>query len=207
MPSINDPEPERVALYLRVSSPGQREVGTIETQRHYFESYADVRDFEVVGTYADDGVPGAIPCYGRARGRTLLEDAKARKFDSVVCCKLDRTGSSRAQGYISEGELDVYLADLRTQTDNLELWLRSVGPELSWKHQQTELAASTEAWLMGLQERIHEVEGDSEEAFRARHEIVRLLVDGLVYEDRRKDKGPGVRITYRFDEPSERREE
>ncbi len=60
---------------------------------------------------------------------------------------------------------------------------------------------------MDLKERIHEVQGDSEEAFRARHELVRLLVDGLVYENRRKDEGPGVRITYRFEEPSELREE
>ncbi len=119
MPSINDPERERVALYLRVSSPEQREVGTIETKRQYLERYADVRGFEVVGTYAVDGVPGTIPCYGHARGCTLLEDAKAAKVDSVVCCKLDRTGSSRAQGYISEGELDVYLAELRTLMDNL----------------------------------------------------------------------------------------
>jgi hypothetical protein len=47
-------------------------------------------------------------------------------------------------------------------------------------------------------------ERDSEEAFRARRQIVRLLVKGIVIEDRREDKGPSVRITYRFDEPSER---
>ncbi len=56
---------------------------------------------------------------------------------------------------------------------------------------------------MTLRERIHEVEGDSEEAFRARRQLVRLLVDGIVIEDRRKGEGPRVRITYRFDEPSE----
>ena len=52
-----------------------------------------------------------------------------------------------------------------------------------------------------LKEHIHEVEGDSEEAFRARRQLVRLLVDGIVIEDKRKGEEPRVRITYRFDEP------
>jgi site-specific DNA recombinase len=108
-----------------------------------------------------------------------------------------------AQGYIAEAELDTYLVDLRTQTDNLRLLLESVEADLSRRHEETELAASTEAWLITLRERIHEVEGDSEEAFRARRQLVRLLVDGIVIEDRRKGEGPRVRITYRFDEPSE----
>jgi hypothetical protein len=50
---------------------------------------------------------------------------------------------------------------------------------------------------------IHEVEGDSEEAFRARRQLVRLLVEGIIVEDKRKGNEPRVRITYRFDEPSE----
>ena len=108
-----------------------------------------------------------------------------------------------AQGYITEGELDGYLVDLRTQTDNLSLLLKSVEADLAQRQEETELAASTEAWLMSLKERIHEVEGDSEEAFRARRQLVRLLVDGIVIEDKRKGEEPRVRITYRFDEPDD----
>jgi multidrug efflux pump subunit AcrA (membrane-fusion protein) len=106
-----------------------------------------------------------------------------------------------AQGYITEGELDGYLADLRTQTDNLRLLLESVEADLTQRQEETELAASTEAWLTSLKERIHEVEGDSEEAFRARRQLVRLPVDGIVIEDKRKGEEPRVRTTYRFDEP------
>jgi transcriptional regulator with XRE-family HTH domain len=51
-----------------------------------------------------------------------------------------------AQGYISERELDGYLADLRTQTDNVGLLLESVAPGLAARHAETELAASTGAW-------------------------------------------------------------
>jgi site-specific DNA recombinase len=112
-----------------------------------------------------------------------------------------------AQGYITDGELDAYLADLRTQTDNLSLLLTAVETDLAQRHQHTELAASTEAWLLSLKERIHEVEGNCEEAFRARRQIVRLLVEGIIIEDKRKGDEPRVRITYRFDEPGERGEE
>ena len=106
-----------------------------------------------------------------------------------------------AQGFITEGELDSYLVDLRTHSDNLTMLLESVETELAQRHEESELAASTEAWLLSLRERIHEVEGDSEEAFRARRQIVRLLVEGIVIEDKRKGEAAGVRITYRFNEP------
>ena len=56
---------------------------------------------------------------------------------------------------------------------------------------------------MSLKERIHEVEGDSEDAFQARRLIVQLLVKGIIVEDKRKGGEPRVRITYRFEEPSE----
>jgi hypothetical protein len=97
--------------------------------------------------------------------------------------------------------------DLRAQTDNLSLLLGTVETDLAQRKQETELAASTEAWLMSLKERVHEVEGDSEEAFRARRQIVRLLVEGIIIEDKRKGAGLSVRVTYRFDEPSERGED
>jgi len=49
-----------------------------------------------------------------------------------------------AQGYITEGELDAYLADLRIQTENLGLLLESVEADLARRRQETQLAASTE---------------------------------------------------------------
>ena len=47
------------------------------------------------------------------------------------------------------------------------------------------------------------VEGYSEEAFRARRQMVRLLVEGIVIEDERKEDELRVRITYRFEELDE----
>jgi site-specific DNA recombinase len=134
------------------------------------------------------------------------EELEARHAD--LAGRLDAKHKEReryirlcARGSITEGELDGYLADLRIQTDNLELLLQSVEADLARRRQEAQLASSTEAWLLSLRERIHEVEGDSEEAFRARRQIVRLLVEGIIIEDRRKGDAPRVRITYRFEEP------
>jgi predicted nucleotidyltransferase len=73
----------------------------------------------------------------------------------------DRYVRLYAQGQVTEGELDVYLTDLKGQTDNLRLLLGSVEAELSQQQKQAELADSTEAWLYTLRERVAEVEEDT----------------------------------------------
>jgi site-specific DNA recombinase len=92
MPSTNGHgfEPERVALYMRVSSEEQRQRQTIQTQQEFLSEYARVMELEVVDTYPDDGVLGTIPLEERSEGRRLLEDAKAGKFDTVLVYKPDR---------------------------------------------------------------------------------------------------------------------
>ncbi len=54
---------------------------------------------------------------------------------------------------------------------------------------------------MALRERIAEVEEDTEEAFRARRQLVKLLVQSITVGKRHED-GVEVRITYRFGPPS-----
>jgi DNA invertase Pin-like site-specific DNA recombinase len=78
--------PERVALYLCVSSEEQRDRETIEIQREFLEPYCELYGFEVVKTYADDGVSGTISLHERPEGRQLLEDAKranSRQYSSI----------------------------------------------------------------------------------------------------------------------------
>ena len=55
-----------------------------------------------------------------ARRKDLAERLAGRQAGK------DRYVRTYAQGHISEEELDVYLADLRKQTDNLRLLLASV---------------------------------------------------------------------------------
>jgi hypothetical protein len=107
-----------------------------------------------------------------------------------------------AQGHISEDELSEYLADLKNQIGNLRLLLESVEADLSQYAEKREIAQTTSAWLATLQERISEVETETEEAFQARRQLVKLLVAGVTI-GRREDGEREVRITYRFGPPTE----
>ena len=106
-----------------------------------------------------------------------------------------------AQGHISEEELEVYISDLKNQTDNLRLLLASVEAERSQKREEAELADTTEAWLLALKERVEEVEGDTEKALRARRQLVKLLVQSISAGKRPDDGRTEIRITYRFGPP------
>ncbi len=94
--------------------------------------------------------------------------------------KRDRWLHLYAQGLISEGELELHLADVRTQGDNRKLLLSSVESDLAAKREEVELAESTEVWLLTLRERLSEVEEDTEEAFEKRRQLVNLAVQESV---------------------------
>ncbi len=114
----------------------------------------------------------------------------------------DRYVRLYAQGHISESDLEVYLADLKNQTENLRLLIGSVEAELSQQGEQKELAETTHAWLLTLRAHLSEVEKDTEEAFQARRRLVKLLVAGVTTG--KNDEGSTeVRIIYRFDPPEE----
>jgi hypothetical protein len=113
----------------------------------------------------------------------------------------DRYVRAYAQGHISEEELDLYLADLKNQTDNLRLLLGSVDADLTHRREQIELTETTHAWLAALKQRMAEIEEDTEDAFRVRRQLVKLLVAGITARKRHEDGGTEVHITYRFGPP------
>ncbi len=94
MPTTNGhgSRPERVDLYLRVSSEEQRDRETIELQRDFLEQYCKLYGLEEAATYADDGVPGTLGMHERPEGRRLLDDAAAGRFGTVIVYRLDRLG-------------------------------------------------------------------------------------------------------------------
>jgi site-specific DNA recombinase len=112
----------------------------------------------------------------------------------------DRFVRLYAQGHISEEELEVYLADLKNQTENLRLLADSVGADLSQQRESREIAETTHAWLVTLRERLSEVEAETEEAYRARRRLVELFVAGIAV-GRKGDGSPKIEITYRFGPP------
>jgi site-specific DNA recombinase len=81
-----------VAIYLRVSTEEQRERQTIATQRDFAERFCDLHQINISGFYQDDGVSGLVTMDERPEGKRLLEDARVKKFDTVMVYKLDRLG-------------------------------------------------------------------------------------------------------------------
>ena len=134
------------------------------------------------------------------------EDLSQRRDDlakrlAAKTAEKDRYVRLYAQGHIADAELEVYLTDLKNQTDNLRLLLESVKADLSQKYERKELAETTHTWLVTLRQRLAEIEEDTEEAFHARRQLVRLLVAEIAAGKRTEDGSTEVRITYRFGPP------
>jgi hypothetical protein len=105
--------------------------------------------------------------------------------------------------HIYESELEIYLADLENQADNLRLLLVSVEADLAQEREHQEPSATTHAWLVALRERTVQVERDTEEAFWARRQLVKLLVQSITVGNKHEDGGIEVRINYRFGPPAD----
>mgnify|MGYP000946528344 CR=1 FL=1 len=89
-------QPDRVAVYARVSSEDQAERGTIENQLEFARKYCDLHQLQVIEWYQDDGVTGTLPLEQREAGSRLLADAKAGRFDLLLIYRLDRLGQPLA---------------------------------------------------------------------------------------------------------------
>ena len=79
---------KRIGIYARCSTLDQ----SVALQLDGLREYCQVRGFEIVAEYLDEGVSGAKA--KRPALDQLLEDAHRRKFDAVLVWKLDRLGRS-----------------------------------------------------------------------------------------------------------------
>jgi site-specific DNA recombinase len=105
-----------------------------------------------------------------------------------------------AQGHVDEEELEVYMADLKNQVENLKLLIVSVEADLAQKHESKMVAESTEVWLMTLRKNLEEIEQDTKEAFESRRKLAKLLVEKITVS-RNEEGRAKVEITYRFGPP------
>jgi len=79
----------RVAPYSRVSSQEQVDEGvSIDAQIAALRANAKIQGWEIVDEYADGGFSGGTG--DRPALKRLLTDAKKKRFDAIVTCKLDR---------------------------------------------------------------------------------------------------------------------
>ncbi len=78
----------RAALYARVSTSDQK----CDLQLNELREYAARRGWEIAGEYVDTGWSGAKA--SRPELNRLMADARLRRFDAILCWKLDRFGRS-----------------------------------------------------------------------------------------------------------------
>jgi DNA invertase Pin-like site-specific DNA recombinase len=81
---------KRVAIYIRVSTDGQ----TVENQRRELRSAAKRHGWQVVETFADEGISGAKGRDKRPGLDKLLMGVARRDFDLIAAWSVDRLGRS-----------------------------------------------------------------------------------------------------------------
>ena len=78
----------KVAIYTRVSTNDQ----SVQMQSSDLKRYCDQRGFEVYKEYTDQGISGVKD--KRPALDELMDDAKKKKFDAVLCWRFDRFARS-----------------------------------------------------------------------------------------------------------------
>ena len=84
----------RIAIYVRTSTAEKQ---STEMQLRELNEYAKIRSWNVFGVYEDAGFSGTN--MHRPRLKQLLLDSRSRKFDIVLCWKLDRWGQTDPNQY------------------------------------------------------------------------------------------------------------
>lgn len=137
----------RAALYARVSSAGQRDRHTIESQLRDLPAFCAARGWTVVGIYTDDGKSAAA---GKLAARDafarLVADAAAGMFDVVVVVdqdRLTRTEDMRERGAI----LGAF------QAAGVKVAVTSTGQVLDYRTDEGDLLGSLGAYFAAVENR------------------------------------------------------
>ena len=81
---------KRVVVYCRVSTDGIAQVSSFELQKNYYLKYVRQRpDWKLVALYSDEGIT-ATSMDKRVGLLTMLDDARAGKFDMIIVKNLSR---------------------------------------------------------------------------------------------------------------------
>jgi site-specific DNA recombinase len=184
----------KAAIYLRVSTEEQRERQSIATQRDFAERYCDLYEIAIADFYADDGVSGTVPLDQRPQGARLLEDAKAKAFDTVLIYKLDRLGRDPRLILNAVNELETLGAEVKSMTEPFDTaspsgrFMLTILSGAAGYERDTIIQRSVEGttrlahegvWLGGVVPYGYRVEGNRKEA--------RLVISGKPI--------PGTRLT------------
>src|SRR6201998_2313955 len=106
----------RVGIYARVSTLiGQ----SPEMQLAELREYASRRGWEIYDEYVDSGISGSKE--SRPELNRLMSDVHLRRFDVVLCLKVDRFGRSLKPLVNALADLDSYGVAFVSLRDNLDL--------------------------------------------------------------------------------------
>ncbi len=127
----------RAAVYCRVSSEDQKERQTINNQREFAERFCEMNRIEIHGFYLDDAVSGTIPVERRPEGARLLQDARERRFDTVLVYKLDRLGRNPRLTLNAVSDLESAGVQIRSMTEPSSFCLRYSSNSLVHRYRST----------------------------------------------------------------------
>jgi DNA invertase Pin-like site-specific DNA recombinase len=106
----------RVAIYARVSTTNGQ---SPEMQLAELREYASRRGWEIYGEYVDSGISGSKE--SRPELNRLMSDVHLRRFDVVLCWKVDRFGRSLKHLVNALADLDSYGVAFVSLRDHLDL--------------------------------------------------------------------------------------
>ena len=112
----------RCVILGRVSTDDQAREGTsLDEQVRKLSLYAEAMGYDLVDTYLDD-ISGAKALADRPQGARLLADARAKKFDKVLCTSVDRFSRSLSAGS----------SDMETLKElGVSIFFQQIGQEMS----------------------------------------------------------------------------
>lgn len=110
----------KTAIYVRVSTLEQAEGGySIDEQIDTLTKYCEIKKWSVEKIYKDGGYSGSNT--DRPGMKRLIQDAKRKKFDSVLVYKLDRLSRSQKDTlYLIEDVFNAYNIAFMSLQENFD---------------------------------------------------------------------------------------
>ena len=105
----------RAGLYARVSKDEQKTLNQLIELREY----ATRRGYDVE-EFVDEGLSGSLHQDKRPALKRLLEAARLRKIDIIVCWRLDRFARSLKQLVDMVGDLEIWNVGFTTLRENID---------------------------------------------------------------------------------------
>ncbi len=114
---INMEKRIRAVIYRRVSTEEQaREGYSLAAQKSNLLKYCNLKEYEVVGMYADEGLSGRN-IKKRPEFLRMLEDAQQEKFDVIIIWSISRLSRSVADLYNTWVILEKFGVSIESQTE------------------------------------------------------------------------------------------